>query len=53
MIYCIYIQYAVPTQLQQDTSWWPSLLMGGPASCLIHVLVELNLGWKGGYNASH
>jgi len=23
MVYCIYMQYVVPTQLQKDTSWWP------------------------------
>jgi len=28
MIYCIYIYYAVPTQLQQDTSWCRSLVCG-------------------------
>jgi len=26
IIYCIYIQQAVPTQLQEDESWWRSLV---------------------------
>ena len=39
MIYCIYIIWAVRTQLQQDKSWWRSLVYG--RTCLIN----LCFGW--------